>query len=557
MTPNPTIMLRFHILFIVLLLAAFPFSSCSNRQTALILNDVESYIQDRPDSALATIRAIDTTTLTSRSLRAHYALLHAMALDKNWIDTTDISIVMPAVEYYDRHPSDVRRAKAWYYLGRIQENRGDIPSANISFLKSEKWAIGKADEYFMSLIWQSLSNTYSKSYLNEEALLYSERSFQSSARMRDTLGMNASRYRMAQDLNNLHRYTEADSLYRILVSIDNSSISSHLYPSLISDYALLRLQHYDDYGTAVRLFGEAIEKSGYLRNHNLWGAYAYALLRNGYSDFSDNIFKQLEFVDDSNSLAIKTWLARAEAYAGNFASAYERITLASNIQQENVAHILKQSALRAQMTYREQENDAAKKMMVRRIIVLVTSLLLLLFIAFGIIVYLKRRNKRIASEQELMLDSFRSLSADYNRVRDNQAAIRAKYIAMFQTHFGQTGQINYLLLHSTKEKDTVLYQELKKAVMSIRTDAESQQQFEMILNESLDNIMVHFRETFPGKKSRYYQIASFLFAGFDATIISNIVHDLSKDNVYVEKSRIKKLIRETNSPYREQFLSLL
>lgn len=550
-------MLRFHILFIVLLLAAFPFSSCSNRQTALILNDVESYIQDRPDSALATIRAIDTTTLTSRSLRAHYALLHAMALDKNWIDTTDISIVMPAVEYYDRHPSDVRRAKAWYYLGRIQENRGDIPSANISFLKSEKWAIGKADEYFMSLIWQSLSNTYSKSYLNEEALLYSERSFQSSARMRDTLGMNASRYRMAQDLNNLHRYTEADSLYRILVSIDNSSISSHLYPSLISDYALLRLQHYDDYGTAVRLFGEAIEKSGYLRNHNLWGAYAYALLRNGYSDFSDNIFKQLEFVDDSNSLAIKTWLARAEAYAGNFASAYERITLASNIQQENVAHILKQSALRAQMTYREQENDAAKKMMVRRIIVLVTSLLLLLFIAFGIIVYLKRRNKRIASEQELMLDSFRSLSADYNRVRDNQAAIRAKYIAMFQTHFGQTGQINYLLLHSTKEKDTVLYQELKKAVMSIRTDAESQQQFEMILNESLDNIMVHFRETFPGKKSRYYQIASFLFAGFDATIISNIVHDLSKDNVYVEKSRIKKLIRETNSPYREQFLSLL
>lgn len=550
-------MLRFHILFIVLLLAAFPFSSCSNRQTALILNDVESYIQNRPDSALATIRAIDTTTLTSRSLRAHYALLHAMALDKNWIDTTDISIVMPAVGYYDHHPSDVRRAKAWYYLGRIQENRGDIPSANISFLKSEKWAIGKADEYFMSLIWQSLSNTYSKSYLNEEALLYSERSFQSSARMRDTLGINASRYRMAQDLNNLHRYTEADSIYRILVSIDNSSISSHLYPSLISDYALLRLQHYDDYGTAVRLFGEAIEKSGYLRNHNLWGAYAYALLRNGYSDYSDNIFKQLEFVDDSNSLAIKTWRARAEAYAGNFASAYERITIASNIQQENVAHILKQSTLRAQMTYREQENDAAKKMMVRRIIVLVTSLLLLLFIAFGIIVYLKWRNKRIASEQELMLDSFRSLSADYDRVRDNQAAIRAKYIAMFQTHFGQTGQINYLLLHSTKEKDTVLYQELKKAVMSIRTDAESQQQFEMILNESLDNIMVHFRETFPGKKSRYYQIASFLFAGFDATIISNIVHDLSKDNVYVEKSRIKKLIRETNSPYREQFLSLL
>ena len=51
--------------------------------------------------------------------------------------------------------------------------------------------------------------------------------------------------------------------------------------------------------------------------------------------------------------------------------------------------------------------------------------------------------------------------------------------------------------------------------------------------------------------------ASFLFAGFDATIICNIIHELSKDNVYVEKSRLKKLIRETESPYSEQFLSLL
>ena len=69
-------------------------SSCASHRTAATLNDVETYIQDRPDSALSTIRAIDTTSLTTRSLRAHYALLHAMALDKNWIDTTDVEVVM-------------------------------------------------------------------------------------------------------------------------------------------------------------------------------------------------------------------------------------------------------------------------------------------------------------------------------------------------------------------------------------------------------------------------------------------------------------------------------
>lgn len=62
---------------IALFLIAIIFPSCANRQTADTLNDVETYIQDHPDSALATIRAIDTATLTARSIRAHYALLHA------------------------------------------------------------------------------------------------------------------------------------------------------------------------------------------------------------------------------------------------------------------------------------------------------------------------------------------------------------------------------------------------------------------------------------------------------------------------------------------------
>ena len=111
---------------IALSLATFFLASCASRQTAATLNDIETYIQARPDSALATIRAIDTTMLTTRSLSAHYALLHAMALDKNWIDTTDVNVVMPAVEYYAKHGTADQKMKAYYYLGRIYENKGDL-----------------------------------------------------------------------------------------------------------------------------------------------------------------------------------------------------------------------------------------------------------------------------------------------------------------------------------------------------------------------------------------------------------------------------------------------
>lgn len=133
---------------------------CSRHRIAPSLDDVKTYLQDRPDSSLATLRAIDTTRLSSHALRARYALLYAIALDKNWIDTSDVSVILPAVNYYDRHPSGNRRAKAWYYLGRIQENGGNLPEASISFLKAELFGEHSEDKFFQSLVYQSLSIPY-------------------------------------------------------------------------------------------------------------------------------------------------------------------------------------------------------------------------------------------------------------------------------------------------------------------------------------------------------------------------------------------------------------
>ncbi len=83
--------------------ALLPLLSCGNRAVSAQLDDIESYIQERPDSALAAIEAIDTNSLSTRALAAKYSLLYAMALDKNYIDTTDLSIIEPAVNYYMRH----------------------------------------------------------------------------------------------------------------------------------------------------------------------------------------------------------------------------------------------------------------------------------------------------------------------------------------------------------------------------------------------------------------------------------------------------------------------
>ena len=72
--------------FLLFTFAVLFFLSCTSKNIERTLNDVESYIRERPDSALTVLDSIDRDLLKSRKLRSHHALLFAMALDKNYID---------------------------------------------------------------------------------------------------------------------------------------------------------------------------------------------------------------------------------------------------------------------------------------------------------------------------------------------------------------------------------------------------------------------------------------------------------------------------------------
>lgn len=58
-----------------------------------MLNDMETVMSERPDSALEVLRDINRDELSSDEERAKHALLLSMALDKNYIDETDISLI--------------------------------------------------------------------------------------------------------------------------------------------------------------------------------------------------------------------------------------------------------------------------------------------------------------------------------------------------------------------------------------------------------------------------------------------------------------------------------
>ena len=536
------------------LVSVFLLSSCASRQTTARLDDVETYIQSRPDSALATLRAIDTTTLTSRSLRAHYALLLATALDKNWIDTTDVNVVMPAVTYYGKRGTDDQQARAWYYLGRIQENDRDYSSASISFLKADYHLTDQSEPRFKALVYQALSNVFNETHFYEEALKYTDHAYELFSQDGDTLNAYASLYRKAQDLNNLGRFAESDSVYRLLIA--GNQVHPNLRPSLYCGYARSLVTNHSDYEQAVVLFEEVIKKFGSLKKDNYWGAYAYALMKTGNEKRAEQIFEQLNKKKNnrSSSYVYDSWKSLADADKGNFAAAYLLQKEASDIQSENVQIVLRQSAIKAQKDFLEQVNLLLEQRnRHKRLALWLSGLLLIIIIALSAL-YLKIRNTHHAKEKESLLEAYKELTMQHTTLTTQ---VRERYIQISRSHFNNIGRINEILNYHHREAENNLYKEIKKSFLRLGEDENSQQEFEKMLNETFDNVMIHFKESFPGKKPRYYQLVSFLFAGFSSPTICSIIHSYNKHNVYVEKHRLKQMIMGSDSLYKEQFLQML
>ena len=81
------------ILTIIILIIGISTGCSGNKTVESQLSRAEQVMQSLPDSALRIIENIDTDDISRRSTRARYALLYSQALDKNYIDQTNDSLI--------------------------------------------------------------------------------------------------------------------------------------------------------------------------------------------------------------------------------------------------------------------------------------------------------------------------------------------------------------------------------------------------------------------------------------------------------------------------------
>ena len=546
--------------FIILIAAtALVLTACENRDARLILTQAEARLENRPLEVRLWLEGADSSWFNTRRLRAERALIYAMALDKNWCDTTDVGVIQPAVDYYTHHGPLERKAKTWYYLGRIQDNRGDDNEAMASFMKARRDAETLNDDRFKSLICSAFSYLFSKSNDYEEALAWADSSYRYSLLAEDPYLANSSRHKLALNFSNLKQYEQADSLYRLLLA-DSIHIYSKVFPNILNNYALLKADQ-GCFEEACLLYEDALARTGTLMNTNHWGAYAFSLSQTGRQKRADSIFRQLEQGGKTSLYSFLVWKSRAEALDQNYAKAYSLLEQSTYRQEENLRKVLRQTVLKTQRDLYEQDvrQEKYEKRAYRISLLLISALVVLGVLT--LLIFLRRKRESACQREESLLNATRDLMSQVDNLQQERATLQAHYAHLQQKHFRELGDLFKATAgedaHNLVAKQATLYEKVKQVWKTVASDSEDNIRFEQQINERFDNVMEHLRKELPGHGPDYYRFASYVFAGFDKDLLMALTGTRSRDSVYSRKKRLRQDITASDAPHKEQFLQLL
>ena len=549
--------LAYFYLFLSLLLV-----SCSERRTMRDLLDIESYIDARPDSALVAIRQIDTLSLNTKAQKAKFALLHAMALDKNYIDTSNTSIIMPAVDYYSEHGSPEERLKAWMYLGTQQYNAESYNQAIVSYTHASEYSKDVKDFNLLGVLFSKIADTYTITQDYSQADLFIDKSLECFRICGRIDQEQLEQLRKARSLVYLMEWRKADEYFKTL--IQDSTITPPLKGYIEGDYAMMILSspEHDDL-LALEHLEEALRVNGYLKNVDQYCAWAYLLDYSGKKEESKQVLSQILPLNDTNRYSYNYWVHRIQKKNGHFKDAYYSLWEAKR-NSDSIAHInYIKSASIAQRDYYEKEKlnrglELIKSKYHKFFLILLTAIISILSAFFLwkqkhdylekegrsalIIDSLKDQVKSIGSEKTVLGDQIDRLNKDNAKAR--LAYLATLYEVIYP--YAKEGKDSY---HEYK-----LYRSIEEKVRVLRSDPKAQKEFETILNKNSNNIMSRFRCDYPTLSENEYRMASYVFAGFDNTSIMLIMNISTLENTRAKKSRLKQRIEQSLSESKQDYL---
>ena len=154
-------------LFFLCLLAAC--AGGVQEERSPLLERADSLLPVRPDSAWRLLRQVPPDSLRSEAWQARYALLRTEAALRCGQPLADDSLILSAVEYYDRVGDAGMQARTHYWAGNAYSSLKDEENALRQYWEAEKLAREAGDRRLLGAIYNNWAYLYGLQRLYERS----------------------------------------------------------------------------------------------------------------------------------------------------------------------------------------------------------------------------------------------------------------------------------------------------------------------------------------------------------------------------------------------------
>ena len=524
-------------------------------QVAKKLDQIETYIRQHPDSALAQLRSIDTNNLDSKALKAHYSLLYSTALDKNYIDTTDVSVIQPAVDYYD--DGDIEHyIQTYYYLGRIQQNAGNNTAAMLSYTTALDNSTKSEDYLLKGMLHSIIAILYSSGYNSEQALYHGEKAYSCFLKTTDSRAQWIQLGALADYYGRNRNITEADSLYKRYMSM--AVLDTNVYAKSLFQYArMLASRKPTSPEKSIEIFNLAKTKYNGKPKIEDYFFYAYALEQINKTSEANYILNKFQSFNSASSNYYRYRILRRR---GNLSEALPYLEASVTRQDSIIISNLHQSLEFVQKAYFSQKAqfESERREVTKTRLWLILTLITMLICVILATWYRTRQNlldklERINSLKE---DAEKQLLL-LNDSEDKDNIIRKDYLSKYKNHYQLLNNLCAAYLSPARiDPKEKIFREVETILKDIADDKEHPSRAEIIVNKEQDNLLLRLREDFPSFSENDFKLIALSIMGFEAKTISLLMNYTVK-TVYGKRDRIKRRIASSKVKARQEYLSFL
>ena len=394
-------------------------SSCSLR-TGRELDNIENYIREYPDSAMAELLSL-SPKCTGGKVKAQQELLLTMANDLMFIDDTEDSVIYDAVQYYTRHGDSRHAMLSLYYYGRIRQNGGDIAGASVAFCRAQEFAQRTGDKFYVGLITRGLSELYSETYDYASAERVLRESIDAFTKSGHELYADYSRLFLAEALQSEGKIRECRDLYERLMESDEPE---NLRLGAARHYIhVLLMSTPPEAEESIRIFSSIPDEFLGIDEY-LSAAKAYNILEK--KDSSLKYLRlaegEMESVEDSIKVEYAKYLSckRNRDYKAaeeHLFAAAEKQDKLLNVKLQNHINFAQNEYYKSQLQIRAAEKKTG------RILISVQAFILLLLVAAIVAVVVNKR-KKVREDMAMIA----RISEDLDRLSSDNAEMARRLL---------------------------------------------------------------------------------------------------------------------------------